>query len=82
MPIISKAEAKKLGIKSGQLHTIIAPKTLNLEDVKKWLKEHGYRIRHRSTLNTWRFNQIPEIIDARFGNKTLPNGIIFTFQYF
>lgn len=82
MPQITKAEAKRLGIKSGQLHTIIAPKTLKLEDVKLWLKEHGYKIRYRSTANTYRFNQVPEIIGARFGSKTLSNGIIFTFQYF
>jgi hypothetical protein len=82
MPKITKSEAKKLGIKSGQLHTIIAPKTLDLDDIKQWLKDHGYKIRHRSTTNFYRFNQLPEVIGAQFYTKTLPNKIMFTFQYF
>ena len=82
MPEITITEAKKRGIKSGELHTIISPKTLNLFEVINWLKNHNYKTRYRITKNTYRFNQIPEIIGARFGSKILPNGLIFVFQYF
>ncbi len=82
MPKISKAEANKLGLRSGHIHTIIALKTMKLEDVKKWLKEHGYKIRHRSVANTWRFNQAPEVTGARFGSKALPNELVLVFQYY
>ena len=82
MPEISITEAKKRGVKSGDLHTIIIPKTFGLDNAKQWLKSHGYKIRHRTTANTFRMNQVPEIIGAEFRSKVLPNGIIFVFQYF
>ena len=82
MPEISLSEAKKRGIKSGELHTIIIPKEFGLDNAKQWIKSHKYKARHRTTVNTYRFNQIPEIIGARFSSKKLPNGIILVFQYF
>ncbi len=82
MPRISIEEAKKRGLKSGELHTILAPKTMDLDLTKKWLKDHGYKIRHRSTTNFYRFNQLPEILGSKYGTKVLPNGIEFVFQYF
>jgi hypothetical protein len=82
MPQISLQEAIKKNLKSGHIHTILIPKEFGLDEAKKWLKSHGYKIRHRSTTNVFRFNQVPEIIGARFGSKRLPNGVILVFQYY
>ena len=84
MPRISIAEAKKQGIRSGELHTILVPKSIPLKDAKQWLKSHGYKIRHRSTANFYRMNQLPEILGSQYATKILPNtgGIEFIFQYF
>ena len=84
MPRISIDDAIKRGIKSGELHTILIPRTIPLEDAKLWLKQHGYKIRHRSTKNFYRMNQLPEILGSKYATKILPNtgGIEFVFQYF
>ncbi len=82
MPEITIQEARQRGIKSGHVHTILIPKTKNLQKAKEWLKSHGYHTRHRTTTNYYRMNQVPEITGARFATKTLPNGYMLVFQYF
>ena len=82
MPKISISEAKRQGMKSGELHTILAPKEFDLQSVKDWLKQHGLHIRHRSTKTQYRFNQRPEVIGANFYSKRLPNGLLYVFQSF
>lgn len=82
MPRINIAEAIKRGMHSGELHTVLAPRTFDLQSVKDWLKAHNLHIRHRTTKTQYRFNQRPEVIGAEFYSKRLPNGLLYVFQSF
>jgi hypothetical protein len=82
MPKISKREARRIGLSSGTIHSIIAPKMYDLMEIKDWLKKHGFKSRHRTMRNTYRFNQTPEVIGAIFYSKRLPNDLVLTFQRF
>jgi len=82
MPVITKSEARKKGIPLSTLQTIQVPKdTFTLKQAREWLKKNGYAYHyHRLTSNYRRFMQTPDIKDASYYAKTLPNGIILTFQ--
>jgi hypothetical protein len=82
MPIITLDEARRAGIRSGSVHTIIAPKEFGLRRAQNWLKEHGFKASVRASLNTYRFSQGPEVEGARFYSKKMPNGLVFLFQSF
>lgn len=82
MPIISKSEARKKGIPSNTIQTVELPKDkFTLKQAREWLKKNGYAYQyHRLTTNFRRFMQTPDIKDADFYSKKLPNGVVLVFQ--
>jgi hypothetical protein len=88
MPIISAKEAEALNIPRGKwfIHTILIPlfageRPIQKKEAIKWLKAHDYEYRrYRSTANYHRFNQAPEIINARYYTQRLPNGVDLVFE--
>jgi zona occludens toxin (predicted ATPase) len=83
MPYISKKKAIEMGYNNPNLQTIQIPDKYPITEAKKWLKQNGYLYRnHRATSNYNRFIQNDVIRGAEYYSKTLPNGIILTFQKF
>ncbi len=83
MPYISKNRAIHYGYDNPNLQTIQIPNTYSIKESQKWLKANGYLYRnYRETKNYHRFIQNDVIKDAEYYSKTLPNGIILTFQKF
>lgn len=82
MPYISIEKATQYGYPNPNIQTIQFPKVnFNLHDSKYWLQRHGYLYRnHRDTKNYHRFIQNDVIIGAHYYSKTLPDGVILTFQ--
>lgn len=83
MPYISKKRAIEYGYDNPNLQTIQIPDKFSIREAQKWLKSNGYLYRnYRKTTNFNRFIQNDVIKDAEYYSKTLPNGIILTFQQF
>lgn len=81
MPLISKAQARQMGIRNPSLQTIEIPKDWSLSESRSWLQQHGYLwMYHRLTTNFRRFAQTYDIEDAEFYSKKLPNGIVMVWQ--
>ena len=82
MPKINKTTAKALNIPDKSLQTILFNREhWNLMSARQWLKNHGYQFKeYRYTKNQIRFWQTPDIINASFYAKQLPNNIILIFQ--
>lgn len=82
MPTITKSEATKKGIPKKTIQTIELPKDkFNLRTAKKWLKDHNYaNAYYRTTDNYYRFMQTPDINNANYYSKKLPNDVIIVFQ--
>lgn len=83
MPLISKAQAKLMGLPNPSLQTIEVPKGYTLQESRDWLKTHGYLYQnYRTTTNFRRFIQAYDVKGASFYSKKLPNGVILVFQEF
>jgi hypothetical protein len=81
MPLITKSQARQMGIRNPSLQTIEIPKEWSLKDSRNWLQQHGYLwMYHRLTPNFRRFAQTYDIKDAEFYSKKLPNGIVMVWQ--
>lgn len=81
MPLITKAQARKMGIRNPSLQTIQIPKNWGLKKSREWLKEHGYLWQYyRTTANFRRFAQTYDIADAEFYSKGLLNGVVLVYQ--
>lgn len=82
MPLISRDDAIKLGLPREMLHTILFPmENFTRPQATKWIKEHKYdHKRVRNTRNFIRYNQSPEVKDAIFYTKKLPNGVELVFE--
>lgn len=83
MPYLSKKKAIEYGFPNPNLQTVQIPDKYSIIDAKKWLKENGYLYKnYRKTTNYNRFIQNDVIRGAEYYSKTLPNGVILTFQKF
>lgn len=83
MPLITKAQAKLMGLPNPSLQTIEVPKNYTLQDSRDWLKKHGYLYQnYRTTTNFRRFIQAYDVKGASFYSKKLPNGVVLVFQEF
>jgi len=83
MPYISKKRAIEYGYPNPNLQTIQVPDKYPISEAKQWLKEKGYLYKnYRKTENYNRFIQNDVIRGAEYFSKTLPNGVILTFQKF
>jgi hypothetical protein len=81
MPLITKAQARQMGISNPSLQTIEIPRDWTLKKSRDWLKSHGYLWQyHRLTTNFRRFAQTYDIEDAEFYSKKLPNDIVMVWQ--
>jgi hypothetical protein len=81
MPLITKSQARQMGISNPSLQTIEIPKKWSVPDSRNWLKEHGYLWQyHRLTTNFRRFAQTYDIAGAAFYSKKLPNGVVMVWQ--
>ena len=82
MPHITKQEAKTNHIPSKTLQTIIFPKVLfTKESAKAWLRSHAYKHTHmRTTTDSYRFWQTPDIIGAEYYSIKLKNGVTLVWQ--
>lgn len=83
MPLITKAQAKLMGLPNPSLQTIEIPKEFSLKESRDWLKKHGYLYQnYRTTTNFRRFIQAYDVKNASFYSKKLNNGIVLVFQQF
>lgn len=81
MPYITKDRAIKYGYDNPNIQTIQIPDSYSIPEAKNWLKNNGYLFRnYRKTKNFTRFIQNDVILGAEYFSKTLPNGIIITYQ--
>lgn len=83
MVILTKTEARKKGIPSTTLQTILFDDNIyNVKTAKAWLKKHNYVNSYwRRTANQLRFLQTPDIKNAQYYSKKIGDGnITFVFQ--
>lgn len=83
MPTISQAKAKKMGIPSKSLQTILIPNKYDLEHMQQWLKDNNFvNSNYRKTANFVRFLQNFPIKNASYYTKKLPNGVQLVYQQY
>ena len=81
MPLITKQQARRSGIPSNTLQTILMPSKYSLVQAKAWLAEHHYANGYYRTIRNYRrFMQTPPIRGAEYFSKVLPNGVELVFQ--
>ncbi len=82
MPLITRTEALRKGIPKKTIQTILLPRDkFSVRAAKRWLRENGYAWHYyRTTTNFNRFMQTPDIMDAIYYTKTLPNDVQIVMQ--
>lgn len=72
MPLITKYQARKMGIRNPSLQTIQIPDTWSVSESKRWLQRHGYLWQYyRTTANFRRFAQTYDIDGATYYSKKI-----------
>lgn len=81
MPLITKAQAHRMGIPKKTLQTVEIPREWGLATARKWMKKNNFaNAYYRRTVNFYKFLQTPDIKGASYYSKVLPNGAILVTQ--
>jgi hypothetical protein len=83
MPIITKSQARKMGIPKKTLQTVLISRNNTINESKKWLADNHYaNSYYRTTTNFRRWMQTPPIAGSTYYSKILPNGVELVFQIY
>lgn len=84
MPTISQDEARRMGIPTKSIQTVLFPRhDWDVRMAKKWLKNHNYvNSYYRKTPNFIRFMQNFPIQGAHYISHELANGVQLVLQHY